>query len=130
MAGAHIHIYSPRHWLGRSITYCTTCKANTRHLWKFYEWHPSRHCCGRCGYEWVNGDGRQRLGMKERKRHMDEVRNNWDKAQSRAEAARMMCEDIFQKDLWNKNGEPDVVDELVEQLPEKRKRGGTHKAIT
>ena len=86
----NVHIYTPTSTIGRSVRYCSTCRAKRRFLLRFYGYYPTQFTCGGCGYVFVSGEGRQQCGKKERRNNITFVREHWSNAMTVKNAIRQI----------------------------------------
>jgi len=91
---AHVHIYAPQSWLGRTVRYCSTCRARRRFVVRLYEWHPSDWLCCGCGHKFISGGGRVWAGKKELRENQKEFRELWMSIPSLHTVIEKMMRDI------------------------------------
>ena len=72
-----IHVHQPVCTIARTTRRCATCRKVRRFIVRFYEYYESRWTCGGCGCTFVNSEGRQRAGKRQREINRQRVRDQW-----------------------------------------------------
>lgn len=88
-----LHIHTPRHFAGRRLSYCRTCRKKRRVVALHAAWYEPLAMCTGCGEDPRTERRRFTRVSPERKRKIEKAKSLYATATSEVDAIRAMMED-------------------------------------